>query len=91
MKKHILRLIADDIKITRLINVLRDIEISADSYFLGNSQIIFSLMGISENEIILESYCQMIEKADDLKKYGSNSKIMEFAEEVYTYLLSIED
>lgn len=45
MKTNILRLIQDDIKISRLIGVLEQLDISANSYYLGNSAVIFFLYG----------------------------------------------
>lgn len=83
MKTNIIRLIQDDIKISRLIGVLENLDISASSYYLGNVTVIFSLMGISNTEANQEFYQLLIEKADDLEKYRSPEALLELAEEVY--------
>lgn len=83
MKTNIIRLIQDDIKISRLIGVLENLDISASSYYLGNVTVIFSLMGISNTEANQEFYQLWIEQADDLEKYRSPEALKELAEEVY--------
>lgn len=83
MKTNIIRLIEDDIKISRLIGVLENLDISASSYYLGNVTVIFSLMGISNTEANQEFYQLWIEKADELEKYRSPEALNELAEEVY--------
>ena len=80
MKTNIIRLIHDDIKISRLIGVLEHLDISASSYYLGNVTVIFSLMGISNTEANREFYQLWIEKADDLEKYRSPEALKELAE-----------
>ncbi|MNK00308.1 hypothetical protein D3C87_180910 [compost metagenome] len=50
---------------------------------LGNSKLIFSLMGIPDEEQNFEIYYKMIEQAEDLTKYDSDEKIEELAEEVF--------
>lgn len=86
MKTNILRLIQDDIKISRLIGVLENLEIYASSYYLGNSTVIFSLMGITDNEQNQEFYQLLIEQADDLEKYRTPEDLSKLAEEVYERL-----
>ncbi|TSJ39080.1 hypothetical protein [Fluviicola chungangensis] len=83
MKTNIILLIQDDIKISRLIGVLENLDISAGSYYLGNVTVIFSLMGISNTEANQEFYQLLIEKADDLENYRTPKALMELAEEVY--------
>nr|WP_294862407.1 hypothetical protein [uncultured Fluviicola sp.] len=86
MKANIVRLIHDDIKISRLIGVLEHLDIHATSYYLGNSAVIFSLMGIEDNEQNKEFYQLLVEKADDLEKYQTPDALKEFAEEIYAEL-----
>ena len=83
MKTNILRLIQDDIKISRLIGVLENLNIYANSYYLGNATVIFSLMGITDNEQNQEFYQLMVEQADDLEKYRTPEALKEFTEEIY--------
>lgn len=87
MKTNILRLIQNDIKISRLIGVLEQLDISANSYYLGNSTVIFSFMGIAENEHNKDWYHLMVEQGEDLDKYLSSAKVKELAEEIYKQLL----
>lgn len=84
---NIVRLIRDDIKISRLINTLERLNVSAYQYTLGNSKVIFSLMGIPDEEQNFEIYYKMIEQGEDLTKYDSNEKIEELAEEVFKQLM----
>lgn len=87
MKENIIRLIRDDIKISRLINTLEDLNVSAHQYSLGNSIVIFSLMEIDENEQHSEIYFKMVEQGEDLVKYNSKEKIEELAEEIFKQLI----
>lgn len=87
MKSNIVHLIRDDIKISRLINTLERLNISAHQYNLGNSKVIFSLMGIPEEEPYLEIYYKLIEQGADLDKYDSNEKIEELAEGIFKQLM----
>lgn len=87
MKTNILRLIQDDIKVSRLIGVLEQLDISANSYYLGNSTVIFSFMGIADNEHNQELYHHMVERGEDLDKYLAPEKVKELAEEIYKCLL----
>lgn len=87
MKTNILRLIQDDIKISRLIGVLEQLDISANSYYLGNSSVIFSFLGIPDNEHNQELYHRMVEQGEDLDKYLAPVKVKELAEEIYKQLL----
>ncbi|MNK00384.1 hypothetical protein D3C87_181680 [compost metagenome] len=87
MKTNIVRLIRDDIKISRLINTLERLNVSARQYHLSNSAVIFSLMGIPDEEPNLEIYYKMIEQGADLDKYDSNEKIEELAEGIFTQLM----
>lgn len=84
---NIVRLIRDDIKISRLINTLEKLNISAYQYSLGNSKVIFSLMGIPDEEQNFEIYYKMIEQAEDLTKYDSNEKVEELSEEIFRQLM----
>ncbi|MNK12768.1 hypothetical protein D3C87_308440 [compost metagenome] len=84
---NIVRLIRDDIKISRLINTLEQLNVSAYQYTLGNSKVIFSLMGIPDEEQNFEIYYKMIEQGEDLTKYDSNEKIEELAEDVFKQLM----
>lgn len=68
MKENIIRLIQDDIKISRLVNALESLNISAYQYNLGNVKVIFSLMGIPEDEEKSEIYFKMIERGEDLAR-----------------------
>ncbi len=86
MKTNILSLIQDDIKISRLIGVLENLDISASSYYLGNVTVIFSLMGISNTEQNQEFYQLLLEQADDLEKYRTPESFSKLAEEVYERL-----
>ena len=87
MKENIIRLIRDDIKISRLVNALESLNISAYQYSLGNVKVIFSLMGISEDEQNSEVYFKMVERGEDMVKYDSNEKIEELAEEIFKQLI----
>lgn len=87
MKKNIVRLIQDDIKISRLINTLERLNVSAHQYNLGNSKVIFSLLGIPEDEHKAEVYFKMVEQGEDLAKYDSNEKIEELSEEIFKQLI----
>jgi|GEM_PF-4130364 len=87
MKKNIIRLIQDDIKISRLINTLERLNVSASQYNLGNSMVIFSLMGIPEDEQKTEIYFKMVEQGEDLTKYDSTEKIEELSEEIFKQLI----
>lgn len=89
MKTNILRLIQDDIKISRLIGVLEQLDISANSYYLGNSTVIFSFLGIADNEQNQELYHRMVERGEDLDKYLSPANVKELAEEIYKQLLVV--
>lgn len=90
MKKNILRLIQDDIKLSRLINTLEVLNISAYYYFSANSTVILSLMGIEDCEDVQEGYNQRIEQACELENYDTVDKVQELAEEVYEFLLTFE-
>ncbi|TSJ46640.1 hypothetical protein [Fluviicola chungangensis] len=47
----------------------------ANQYNLGNSKVIFSLMGIPDEESNLETYYKLIEQGADLKQYDSTESI----------------
>lgn len=87
MKKNIIRLIRDDIKISRLINTLERLNVSAHQYNLGNSMVIFSLLGIPEDDQKTEVYFKMVEQGEDLSKYDTNEKIEELSEEIFRQLI----
>lgn len=87
MKNNIVHLITDDIKISRLVNTLARIEVSAYQYSLGNSMVIFSLMGIPAKEEHKDLYYKMIEQGEDTTKYDTKEKIEELAEEIFRQLL----
>jgi hypothetical protein len=89
MKRNMILLIRDDIKISRLINTLEQLNVSARHYHLSNSTVIFSLMGIPEEEPNLEIYYKMIEQGADLDKYDSNEKIEELAEGIFKQLMVV--
>jgi hypothetical protein len=86
MKDNIVRLIQDDIKISRLIDTLERLNIQAYHYHLGNSKVIFSLMNIPEIEPNLEIYYQLIERAEDLAEYNTPEKMEALADEVFRQL-----
>lgn len=89
LKKHIIQLIHDDIKISRLINLLMSLDISAGSYYLGNSTFIFALLGIDSHETTQELYNQMIERGENIEKYGTHEKMKSLAEEIYDELFNL--
>lgn len=89
MKSNIVHLIRDDIKISKLINTLEQLKISARHYHLSNSTVVFSLMGIPEDEPNLEIYYKLIEQGADLDKYDSNEKIAELAEGIFKQLMMV--
>lgn len=80
MKSNIITLIRDDIKISRLTNALDRLHVPTAHYPLGNSKVIFSLMGIPDKEPNLEIYYKLIEQGADSEKYDTNEKIAELAE-----------
>lgn len=90
MKSNILTLIKDDIKISRLTNTLDRLHVPTAHYPLGNSKVIFSLMGIPEEEATLEIYYILIEQGADLEQYDSNEKIEELAEGILGELMVFE-
>ncbi len=83
MKSNILTLIKDDIKISRLTNTLDRLHVPTTHYPLGNSKVIFSLMGIPDNETNLEIYYKLIEQGADL----DHEKIDELAEGIFRELI----
>ncbi|MGV3609850.1 MAG: hypothetical protein ACO1N0_02805 [Fluviicola sp.] len=87
MKSNIIRLIKDDIKISRLVNTLERLQVSAHQYSLGNSGVIFSLMGVPAEEQNLDLYYKLIEQGEDVTKYNTNEKIEELAEEIFRQLI----
>lgn len=87
MKDNIVRLIQDDIKISRLIDTLEQLNIPASHYYLGNSKVIFSLMKIPEIEPNLEIYYQLIEQGEDLNKYNTPERMEELADTVFKQLM----
>ncbi len=89
MKSNIVHLIRDDIKISRLIDTLERLNVSARLYHLSNSKVVFSLMGIPEEEPNLEIYYKLIEQGADLDKYDSNEKIEELAEGIFKQLMVV--
>lgn len=89
MKNNIISLIRDDIKISRLIYTLEQLNIPARHYHLSNSKVVFSLMGIPEEELNLEIYYKLIEQGADLDKYDSNEKIEELEEGIFTQLMVV--
>lgn len=89
MKTNIISLIRDDIKISRLIDTLERLNISAHQYNLGNSKVVFSLMGIPEEEPKLEIYYKLVEQGADLEQYDSNEKIEELAEGIFRQLMVV--
>ena len=89
MKSSIITLMRDDIKISRLTNALDRLHVPTAHYPLGNSKVIFSLMGIPEEESNLEIYYKMIEQGADLEQYDSNEKIAELAEGIFRELMGV--
>jgi hypothetical protein len=82
-------LIRDDIKISRLTNTLDLLNVPVNHYPLGNSKVIFSLMGIPDEEQNLETYYQLIEQAADSVQCDSNDKLEELAEGVFRELMVV--
>ncbi|HEY1054631.1 MAG TPA: hypothetical protein VGE24_05830 [Emticicia sp.] len=70
-----------------MINTLERLNVSAYQYTLGNSKVIFSLMGIPDEEQNFEIYYKLIEQGEDLTKYDSNEKIEELADEIFRQLI----
>lgn len=89
MRRNILRLIQDDVKITRLVHTLDNLHINCYDYLLNNSTVIFSLMGITPCEEINEEYYKMIEKASD-EDYSTSDKMKDLSMEIYKCLLNYE-
>ena len=87
MKNSIIRLIKDDIKVSRLINTLESLQVSAYKYSLGNAHVIFSLLGIKEDDENLSLYCMMIEQGENLNRYGTDEKVEELAEDIFRQLI----
>ncbi|MDF3028435.1 MAG: hypothetical protein K0S23_2742 [Fluviicola sp.] len=82
-------LIKDDIKISRLTNTLDRLHVPANHYPLGNAKVIFSLMGIPEEEHNFEIYYKLIEQGADLERCDSNEKIAELAEGIFRQLMGV--
>lgn len=89
MKSTIITLIRDDIKISRLTNALDRLHVPTAHYPLGNSKVIFTLMGIPEEEQTLEIYYELIEQGADLDKYDSNEKMEELVEGIFRQLMGV--
>ena len=85
MKSNILTLIKDDIKISRLTNTLDRLHVPTAHYPLGNSKVIFSLMGIPDEEPTLEIYYKLLEQGADLDQ----EKIEELAEGIFRELMGV--
>lgn len=90
MKKNIILLILDDIKVSRLLHVLEMLDISTKSYHLCNSIVIFDLMELPAKDEYLDSYYKLIELAVDIESYDTFDKKEVLALEVYNFLLSIQ-
>lgn len=86
MKHHIIQLIKDDVKVTQLIQTLQKLDISAGQYYLCNSSVIFYLMGILDDEPMLEKYSGLIEAAE-LGIMNDPKKLTVFSCRVYDDLL----
>jgi hypothetical protein len=61
---------------------LEQLTISAYQYNLSNSKVVFSLMGILEEEQTLEIYYKLIELGADLEQCDSNQKLKKFADSI---------
>mgnify|MGYP007046708625 CR=1 FL=1 len=68
-----------------------NLEIAAGSYYLGNSTFIFALIGVNTSETTQELYNQMIERGENIQKYGTPEKMKMLAEEIYDELLNLAD
>ncbi len=91
-KKLIITLIKDDLINTKLINGLNEIGIEANHFHLYLSEIIFSLMGIVDEEIYeskFELYVDLTKKVKDIDIKSSNIHIEELANEIFEKLTSI--
>lgn len=86
MEKVIVKLIVDDIHITRLINGLDVLGIDASKYYMNISFCVFELLGLNSgsNEELYNAYFSMIKAVegdeDDLK----------FAQTIYDFLTSVQ-
>lgn len=90
MKKNIVLLISDDIKITTLVNTLEDLDISTYEYYLSNSKVIFNLMGIPLKDETLDFYFKLIEFGVNIKKENASIEREKLAKEIYTSLKTIK-
>jgi hypothetical protein len=90
MKRNMILLIRDDIKISRLTNVLDHLHVPVNHYPLGNAKVIFSLLEIPDEEQNREMYYKLIEQAADLEQCNSNEKLEELAEGVFRELVGFE-
>lgn len=90
MKKNIVLLISDDIKISTLVNMLESIGISAYNYYLNNSKVIFSLMGIPLKDETQDFYYKLIELGINIQKDHTLTERKKLAEEIYTSLKTIK-
>ncbi|MBC9813078.1 hypothetical protein H9Y05_11420 [Crocinitomicaceae bacterium CZZ-1] len=86
MKNNIVHLIRDDIKIARLIIGLKRLDISAYKYHLGSAKVIFSLMGIPDDERNTDMYYRLIDEGGDLSKYDTSDKVEALAERIFEQL-----
>ena len=85
MKDNILLLIEDDIKFSRLVDTLRKLNIDAEDYNTHNSTVIFSTLGLSEQEPLFDKYFRMLESNTQIQMNVETDK--ELAKRVFSFLI----
>ena len=89
-----MKLIEDEIKFSRLANLLSKLNIEAYSYTTNNAPVIFDLMKIPEDRLteeLEEEYYRIIEQGANIEKYDTSEKLHQLAAEVYAFLLKFSN
>ena len=87
MKKILTLLIADDIKISRLVYTLEKLDIDANDYLTHKPTIVFELIGIKhtlQNEDLFNQFYQKIQQASD----NDQTEDMQAIEDIIEWLSS---
>ena len=88
-KELIITLIKDHLVNTRLIQGLQSLGFYSDSYHLHLGDLIFKLIGISdEQEELFEVYLNWCTKTSQTQIFRDPALMQDYAEEIYAVLLS---
>jgi hypothetical protein len=89
-KSHIISLIKDDLKNTKLVSGLSELGLDSGKYYLNIGDVVFQLMGLNADKVdekLWEDYSDSLNQVTLLNIFENSGKLDAMAESIYEKLL----